>query len=453
VRKYVVPVLAALFCITLVLRLGSYKVAHYLTNDEYVYPALANGIGKVPAEYDTMHLYQAVVRGGQTLPAYFNKPLFKHPYAFPYFIMRSFLAFGQSGYAAFFVALFFGILLIPLAYLMGATLFDEATGLYAAVLMAIEPVAWICSQKIWPATTLAFFGTLSLYCFARAIKDYKPYWMAVSGIAAGLALLTKYSGLLFVLAIAAYALASERWLFRKKGFIVGLCIPLLLFLPWVYWNYRVYGPDFIIEMTSAHNLAYRLSWRHLAIAAVFAIGAVAVRMLSQKRVLRDAAILGTLLALLFILRANILHAFDFTSYPRAGWKIGMFANEPWYFYPAQLIELSPFYLFSLLGIGLPVFDRERVKSYSFLYVIALIFIGLCTVWGEYQSRYVVPVAVLLVVAGARVQVILAERIRGIRANPVKIGCWVLSAAFVIACIARTMLIISILAVFGTVCYF
>ena len=43
--------------------------------------------------------------------------------------------------------------LILLAYLLGTTLFDERVGLIAGLLMSVEPLAWLCSQKIWMETT------------------------------------------------------------------------------------------------------------------------------------------------------------------------------------------------------------------------------------------------------------------------------------------------------------
>jgi len=221
--------LIILVVIAFLIRVEGVKTSHPLTYDEKVYPQLAVQISKDPANYNTIGIYQKELESsGRKLPAYFTKPLFKHPPLFPQIINLSFRVFGSTYYAAFKVSILCGVLLIILAYFLGGKLFDKRVALYSALLMAIEPISWISSQKIWMETTLAFFIVLSIYFFVCVLMKYNPYLMAASGISAGLAGLTKYPGMLALIGILVYALCFERWLFKKKSFILSLIIQINL---------------------------------------------------------------------------------------------------------------------------------------------------------------------------------------------------------------------------------
>ncbi|MFH1665724.1 MAG: glycosyltransferase family 39 protein, partial [Candidatus Omnitrophota bacterium] len=219
IKKHISVILICAVVFAFAARIGSFEKKHPLTFDESVYAILAAQIGADPADYNTVRIYRDAREKGRELPAYFNKPLFKHPPLFARMISSSYRVFGSTYYSAFKVSLFSGILLIILAYLLGEVLFDNKTGAWAAAIMAIEPVTWITSQKIWMETALAFFMVLALYLFATGLKKQKPYFFLASGIAAGLAALVKYPGVLVTAVICLYALSCERRLFKTRFFV------------------------------------------------------------------------------------------------------------------------------------------------------------------------------------------------------------------------------------------
>jgi len=468
-KKDISVILIFLVIVTFIVRVGSFKKEHPLTYDEIVYPTLAAQISENPANYNTIGLYNDALKKGRELLEYFKKPLFKHPPMFSYLIVASYNLFGRTYNSAFLVSLFFGILLIVLAYLLGSLLFDSKAGVYAAFLMSIEPIVWVSSQKIWMETTLAFFSVLSLYLFARAIKKYNPYFMIASGISAGLAVLTKYPGILSLVIIFVYALYSERWLFKKRSFIFSLFIPFIMILPWLYWNYSIYGSGItssnveMIEILEKVLFLLQRSWVYL-----FAFGFVLIfslliknkanifysNVLLPKRGVVFGVLISVFACFIFvILRMNIVNTWIFEYVPRAGWKMGMFSKEPWYFYLGRVIELSPFYIFSILGVFLFIFDRQHLKAYSFLFLTSAIILAFYMLWGNYQSRYITATVIPLMVLSARTQLYMLGMVNNIKDDRVKHAAQILFISVLAYAAIKTLLINSVFAMPNNICYF
>ena len=441
-------------------RIGSFYKEHPFSFDEQVYGTLAAEVTQNPLNYNTKALYALSIDQGRALPEYFDRPLFKHPPAFAALVSLSYRLSGMTYYSAFKVSLFFGVGLIVLAYLLCAELFGEKTGLYAAFLMAIEPASWICSQKIWLETTLAFFTVLALYLFIRASKRNNSYLMIASGAAAGLAALTKYPGFLATAVIFIYALLSERALFRKKSFLASLVIPLVMLLPWVYWNWRVYGGDVFMSNAEFIHLAkisaaYINGYWLVILAALLAVAAAAVlwkKTISKKNVYGIIAAL-VLLTVFAVLRNNIAASFTLVRVPDAGWIMGMFSGQPWYFYAGRLIELSPFYIFTFLGLALFYADRKLSREYFFLFLSAFAVLGFYMLWGNYQSRYITAAVVPMIILSARTQVFMMDALARMPGATSKYIFRAFMVFIVAYAVAKTLLVDYILAVPNTACYF
>jgi 4-amino-4-deoxy-L-arabinose transferase-like glycosyltransferase len=468
-RKDISIILVILIAISFFFRIGSIKKEHPLTYDEIVYPALAAQKAENPANYNTIGIYNRALSKGQKLPEYFKKPLFKHPPLFPDLIRISYALFGRTYLSAGKVSLLFGVLLIAIAYLLGSLLFDSRVGVYAALLMSIEPVSWICSQKIWMETTLAFFTVLALYLFALAKEKYNPWIMIGSGVAAGLAALTKYPGFLATGIILAYTLCSERRLFRKKAFIFSLFVPFLMILPWLLWNYRVYGAGLFnanVEISYLLKRAWffiKRFWPYLVL-----IGAVPAfiafiknkkidiyqqKILPKINILTWAFVSVLFLVIVFLIRYQLLNALDLRHVPEAGWKIGMFTYEPWYFYLGRLVELSPFYIFSYLALFLFVADKDNFKKHFFLFLGASVVLFFYMLWRNYQCRYITASIVPLIVLSAKAQFFILDSINKIGSTRMKLAVKIIAFLVVFYMAAKTVLVDVELALPNSICYF
>ncbi|MBD3296621.1 MAG: phospholipid carrier-dependent glycosyltransferase [Candidatus Omnitrophica bacterium] len=457
----VILIIAAFFA-----RVGSFEREHPLTFDEIVYSNLAMQMMEPPLTYNTRAIYRNALKKGRPLPAYFDRPLFKHPPMYPFMVSLSYRMFGADYSSAFKVSLAAGLILIVLAYLLAGILFDSRTAVLAAALMTIEPVAWICSQKIWTETTLAMFSVLSLYFFALYLRKDRPAMILAAGFSSGLAVLTKYPGILPVAAMGSYALLWRRDLFRKKAFIAGIILPFLMLLPWIQWNYSVYGSGSggsIEEISHLARVVSGLLSRYGLWAAAAAAAAVLIYLLrhriklpeapAARRTLLFAPLLIAACILIFFVRDSWINALNLLHVPQSGWKIGMFAAEPWHFYIGRLAELSPFYIFPVLGVILFVLDAERGGAYRLLYLYAGLILLFYMVWGNYQSRYITAVTVSLMILSARLMLYVYDGIGRIVPVRYRTGVRILMMLIAGYCLLKTLRVDLLLAVPNKACYF
>ena len=90
-----------------------------------------------------------------------------HPPLYYYLLHFWILAAGSSEFSAAFLSLFFGMLIIPLAYRLASNLYGRRIGLLTAFLIGISPFNLWYSQEIRMYTLGAFLGLISLDCLVR----------------------------------------------------------------------------------------------------------------------------------------------------------------------------------------------------------------------------------------------------------------------------------------------
>ncbi|HQP10245.1 MAG TPA: glycosyltransferase family 39 protein, partial [Candidatus Omnitrophota bacterium] len=364
---------------------------------------------------------------GRYIPEYLDKPLFKHPPVYCYLIALNYKMFGRGDLQAVSVSIILGSLMILAVFLLGAVLYDHRVGLLSAFLLCIDPVHWVCSERIWMETTLSFFMLLAILFFTLGQKQ--KFFFLFSGASIGLAILTKYPGALSLFVLFSFALAMERSLLKEKWFWALSGVSLLVFSPWFVWNWRVYGNLWDV-FVSAHDLAYHwnsainvISTHKIFVFGFFLLSGVfffmrpmadffwASRAEQRKGLKRKYFVILCSAALVFavsavpFLRAMIKEMFVWKSAIEVGWS-NPFSLGPWHFYITRLAELSPFYVFSFMSFSL-FFGKSRGDKLlvwsSFWILTAFILLG------NYQSRYILPAVPFLIVLSARWQVLVYDR--------------------------------------------
>jgi hypothetical protein len=331
--------------------------------------------------------------------------------------------FGINEISAEYVSLLFGVLLIPLTYFLGTMLFDRRVGLCAALFMWIDPVTVMTSQKIWPDTAMNFFILLSILFFVKAIKSKKENYFILCGLACGLALLTKYTAILIWITIILITFQHQRRLFQNKVFILSLALPFLFLLPWFYWNYLVYGTNFLMQQRLFHQnrLLNKVIIIFVLLTVIIVKGIWALRnrpamdkknrLEVPKEISRQKANIAIGFFLLGGILQNIFHSLQLFYLPRTSWVGSVFALEPPTFYIGQLIEYSfiYFFAFAALFIERKDFILERALL-RYGIVIVLIFF---TAWRAFQCRYILAIIPLLVILGIELIFRIFERIERI----------------------------------------
>lgn len=142
----------------------------------------------------------------------------------------------------------FGVrLLAPIAAAIGAWLLVQAgddllpgrrTGLWAAAFMNATLLFAVGATTMTPDTPLLLFWTATLWALARLHATGRGGWWLVAGLAAGLALDSKYTAVLLAPAILLWLAATPRmrpWLRRPHPWLAG-AVAALIFAPTLAWN-------------------------------------------------------------------------------------------------------------------------------------------------------------------------------------------------------------------------
>ena len=166
--------------------------------------------------------------------------------------------FGDNAFGIRIMAVVSSALSSIFLYLLGKKLFDERTGLAAAVLMQVIPLYSAYGVLFTIDSPFIFFWVLSLYLFWRAINrdalsvmsnelkenahhasriTHYGLWLLL-GSSIGFGLLTKYTMAFFYICALLFLLASKqhrRILLTKEPYI-SLALSLIIFSPVIIWN-------------------------------------------------------------------------------------------------------------------------------------------------------------------------------------------------------------------------
>ncbi len=153
-------------------------------------------------------------------------------------LLRGWIAItGTSEYAMRFSSLFFGVLSVPLTYVLARRLFNPLTGLMSALLVAGSAYLVWYSQEVKMYTLVLALTLLSIYSFHRALEGGGCHWWLAQITAAILVLYLHILAALLVpvltmLSIAWWARTRRHWRAALASF-AGLILP---YLPLVQWQ-------------------------------------------------------------------------------------------------------------------------------------------------------------------------------------------------------------------------
>lgn len=165
---------------------------------------------------------------------------------------------------------------------------DKTYALLGILIFLSTPIIIKLSTTVYVDLGLLFFSSLSLLTLFRwQEEDFKIKWLIISAISCGLALGTKYNGLivLLLLTLAVPCFYIQRYKDSLKAIRYGFfyfLISLAIFSPWLIKNYILTGNpiyplyDSIFNATSTNSgshlsvfqirqLVYGESWREIAL--------------------------------------------------------------------------------------------------------------------------------------------------------------------------------------------
>jgi hypothetical protein len=136
--------------------------------------------------------------------------------------------------------------------------------LAAALLFALSPLAVLWSRLTALESFVTAFSTICMACLCMAIQRRDWKWWFGAGLAAGLAVAAKVSGLVTVFTIggflAGWWLIKRDWYPFQMGFVtlMGIAAAWLPFLLLLGWQYSI--GDFLMLASGPERLAPLMNW-------------------------------------------------------------------------------------------------------------------------------------------------------------------------------------------------
>ena len=124
-------------------------------------------------------------------------------------------------------------------YRIGKDLKDAMNGFYAALLYTASIYAFVITGIfIMPDTPLMLFWLLAFWMAIRSLSLSKGRYLLLFGLFAGLAMLSKYSGVFLWVGMGLYILIFNRKQLKNPYLYLSLLISAICCIPILYWNIK-----------------------------------------------------------------------------------------------------------------------------------------------------------------------------------------------------------------------
>ena len=133
------------------------------------------------------------------------------------------------------VSLIFSLLTLLGTYLLAKEIYDQKAALFAAAILALSSWHALVSTSIsFDGAFLTFYTLLTIYCFMRyehaSLENaaQKNIWLVLCGIAFGLTVLTKYTGVLIFPALLIYSFIAQGGPWSARKDVKEIIVPFLI---------------------------------------------------------------------------------------------------------------------------------------------------------------------------------------------------------------------------------
>ena len=123
-------------------------------------------------------------------------------------------------------------------------------------------------------TPYIMFWALTVYCAAKFIQLPKMSvtsikWLYATGISVGCMMLSKYSGIILVIALFVFIVTTpHRYLLKNPHFYGALILSLIIFSPVVVWNAQHHWQSFLFQLGTHARLSSLNPWIAMSLALI-----------------------------------------------------------------------------------------------------------------------------------------------------------------------------------------
>jgi 4-amino-4-deoxy-L-arabinose transferase-like glycosyltransferase len=186
-----------------------------------------------------------------------------HPPMIAWFIRFGTAMFGDTNFGVRFA----GVLAMLVTQLLLADIVRRVThDVRAIVLVVLMPEAalyyGLLMAKVSPDIALIPFAVAMVWALVRLTESKDARWWLAAGVFAGLALLSKFTAIMLLPAVAAFMLVPDwraRWLASPYPWLAAL-IAVVLFLPVLIWNAEHDWASFrfqFVRAAATHGMSLR----------------------------------------------------------------------------------------------------------------------------------------------------------------------------------------------------
>jgi len=187
-------------------------------------------------------------------PPWLNKERYVPRYVFITLISVFCSFFGFEFESAELVIIAANIMLIPVIFSFASTLYDRKVSSVATTLIAVNPVFWLLSIRIYPDITVTVFSWASFYFLLKALKNAEKEiielkYVILSFLFLILALFTKNTAILLIPAflLLFFVYTRNQITRRPKNFSSFFVVLLMISLSIVISLMR-FGPDVVASI-------------------------------------------------------------------------------------------------------------------------------------------------------------------------------------------------------------
>lgn len=178
---------------------------------------------------------------------------FDGPPLIAYLIKLSTLILGNTAFAIKLVSVICLTLTAWLVHQFSRHLFDQKVAEVALILFLLIPFVQAGYLISTPDSPLILFWTATLYAFYLALNTQHLRYLYLTGLCAGLMLLSKYTGILLLAALFAYLVCSKhRRQLRNPHLYLAAILALIIFSPVIIWNWQHHWIGFAFQWHHGH---------------------------------------------------------------------------------------------------------------------------------------------------------------------------------------------------------
>lgn len=325
------------------------------------------------------------------ITGFFLEPASYYPPLLYYITSVAYLFFGPGYYPAVFSQFLFHIILVFFVFLTAKHLWDEDTGLLAAIMSITFPLMQLLGRRYFQDVSLAAMVAVAVYCLYRSKEFTNKKFTWLFFIACGIGMLAKLNFVFFIfMPFLAYFFFFFRRAYRENRdrpflYAATAALPILVFI-----GFKIIGAFKIDDLTGTQLLKPYLVSLIPAALYLAVVSLVPVKDEKTRTLYQGAAV-----CFIIVWYFYFLHWDGIQELAKGQRAVGN-NTKNFLDYCALFIQGFhgiPWVVFSIIGLGYYIFSRNKNTDRSILAANILVILVIHYILPMKENRYFAPIVV------------------------------------------------------------